>query len=85
MLTILKFERLKRGKQLREVANEIGMPEVSLCRCENAQGYVPPAYRERLAKYYGLNPAELWNEYGWPLIVAEQQPTMAGKVEPNRK
>jgi len=84
MLTVLRLERLKKGKQLREVAREIGIPEVSLSRIENGQGYVPPAYRERLATYYGLPPGELWNEYGWPLIVAEQQPTMAGKVEPNR-
>ncbi len=85
MLTVLKFERLKRGKQLREVAREIGMPEVSLCRVENGQGYVPPAYRERLAEFYGLAPDELWNEYGWPLIVADEQPAMVRKTEPKQR
>lgn len=84
MLTVLKFERLKRGKQLREVARQIGMPEVSLCRVESGQGYVPPAYRERLAEFYELPPDQLWNEYGWPLIVADEQPVMIWKAEPNR-
>ena len=84
MLTVLRLERLKKGKQLREVAREIGIPEVSLSRIENGQGYVPPAYRERLANYYGLAPYELWNEFGWPLIVAEEQPEMFRKTETNR-
>lgn len=76
MLSVLKLERLKKGKRRREVARELGIPEVALCRVENGQAYVPPGWRSRLADYYGVSPSELWNEYGWPLIVVDRLPVI---------
>lgn len=77
MVTALRLYRVKTGKTLRQVARELGIPEVGLCRCERGQAYIPPAWRERLAKALGVQVEDICDsETGWPVLVDMEMPKL---------
>jgi len=70
---MLRICRLKKGKTLRQVARELGVSEVGLCRIEKGQAYIPPAWRKKLINYYDVSPIEIFDpETGWPVLIKEE-------------
>ncbi len=77
MVTVLRVYRVKTGKTLRQVARELGIPEVGLCRVERGQAYIPPAWREKLADFLAVPVSEICEEAtGWPVLVDMPQPKL---------
>ncbi len=81
MVTALRVYRVKTGKTLRQVARELGIPEVGLCRVERGQAYIPPAWRAKLADFYAVDISEICDpETGWPVLVDMPQPKLIRKA-----
>jgi|GEM_PF-1380347 len=77
MVTALRLYRVKTGKTLRQVARELGIPEVGLCRVERGQGYIPPAWRQKLASFFGVPVSEICDPTtGWPVLVDMEMPKL---------
>lgn len=74
MVTVLRLRRVKTGKTLRQVARELGISEIGLCRIERGQAYVPPKWRRPLAEVLGVEPEEILDpKTGWPKFVESER------------
>ncbi len=81
MVTNLRLLRVKTGKTLRQVAQELQIPEVGLCRVERGHAYIPPAWREKLTSYFNVKISEICDpETGWPVLVDMPQPKLIRKA-----
>lgn len=81
MVTALRLHRVKTGKTLRQMARELGIPEVGLCRVERGQAYIPPAWRQKLADFFGVPVSEICDEEtGWPVLINQPMPKLVRKA-----
>lgn len=70
IVTALRVYRVKTGKTLRQTARELGISEMSLCRIERGQAYVPPGWRQKLADFFGVPVSEICDPAtGWPTLI----------------
>lgn len=54
MKTNIRVLRSARYPTVREFANKVGIPETQLCRIERGRSWIPPKWRELLAKALGV-------------------------------
>jgi len=66
MITVLRLQRVRTGKTLRQFARENDLSEVVLCRIERGKQYISPAAREVLANALGMPVDQICDEHGWP-------------------
>jgi transcriptional regulator with XRE-family HTH domain len=78
MLTIIKLARLKTGMSLRRFARIYGFPEAKLCQIERGRVYIPPSWRGKLAKVFGLTVEEICDENGWPRLYEDSSVAIKG-------
>jgi transcriptional regulator with XRE-family HTH domain len=69
MVTKVRITRIKTGLSLRAFAKTYGLSEVTLCRIEKGNQYIPPVWRDRLAKALNSSIDELCDEHGWPRLI----------------
>ena len=67
-VTVLRVARVRTGLSLRAFAQQHDLSEVTLCNVERGKYYIPPAWREKLAKVLGISINELCDENGWPRL-----------------
>lgn len=70
MITKARLERLKMGLTMREFARQVGIHEDQLGRVERGQAYIPPAWRNKLAKALDVSEDALCSADGWPKKVS---------------
>lgn len=81
MVTNMRILRVKRGLTIRKLAKELGIHECYLTRIERGQAYVPPALREKLVNFFGVDVSEICDpETGWPVLVDMPQPKLIRKA-----
>ncbi|WP_041537640.1 helix-turn-helix domain-containing protein [Carboxydothermus hydrogenoformans] len=81
MVTALRVLRVKTGKTLRQIANELRISEIQLCRIERGQSYIPPHLRQKLADFFSVSVSEICDEAtGWPILVDMEMPKLVRKA-----
>lgn len=69
-VTRLRVARVRTGLNLRQFARDYGLSEARLCKVERGIEYIPPAWREVLAKALGVSVQDLIDERGFPKLDA---------------
>jgi len=69
MVTNLRLARVRTGLRLRDFARRHSLSEARLSRWETGKEYIPPAWRQVLAKTLGVTEQAICDERGWPILV----------------